>query len=292
MTADQDDAKRDQMKEFHEKSLEFAEAEKERVAAAHEKHESEQVVFEEQGKELAADQDAEEAKKKTDVVAWRKREVARKAELLADKEKKAKLEAEEKAKHDKKEAFDEKKAEYMTSLHDAAIEKAKAEKAESEREQTRKRLLLQAEDDARKAKLQADNEERMGKQEMEKEMLQKKDALEREVREELAGIHSKEVQGKLRIDGDLRQGEMRTPASQVGERARLTQDAKMKSLNLEREASKARGDAQVKLTVGKRQLEMEVIRRKGDLERKTRQKHIEIESALAQKKAEVNKEYS
>jgi hypothetical protein len=96
----------------------------------------------------------------------------------------------------------------------------------------------------------------------------------------------------MKADGDQRQAEMRTPQSQVGERARISQEAKLKALNLEREAAKARGDIQAKLIVGKRQLEVDAIRRKGDLERKTRQKKNEIDSALVLKKAEINKEYS
>lgn len=278
-------------KEFHEKSLEAARAEQERIEAARERRKEGQASFEEQGKQFAAEQDAQALEKKEDMADWRKREAANKEAIAADKARRQKEQDEIKRKQEEKAAFDKKKGEYMESLHDAAAEQAKAEKAAFEREQTRKRLLQQAETEAREQKLQADAHERQAKQELDKEILRRKDELERGIREELATIHSKEVQTTMRLDLDMRQNLLRTPASQAGERARITQDAKMKTANAEREAAKARGDMQAKLTGGKRQLEMELIKRKTDLERATRQKHNEIDTALTAKKVEINKEY-
>lgn len=253
-----------QLRQFHEQSLDAARTQQEHDADVRERHRGEEGETDKQAHEdIVHDLAAEERKKEANK-EWRKKDKLNKEAIEADKKRRLDETARLEEKKRKDREYEEKQHEFFESFRAAAAAKASAERKATERDIALKEEILREEKAAFAAKQKALADESIAKNDIERTSLQRKDEIRRTAQAKRDELFGEGARVKVQYKDDALR--------------KALQDIQKKRTDTDAEERHQLSD-----------LQTETIRKKSEIESKTRRTRDGIDADFYAKKAELNR---
>lgn len=288
------DERKERLQAFQAKSLEYAEAEKERVAERRQEHKDEQARFEAQGAAFVAEQQEAVEQSKEDRVAWKQRQAEQKAAIAKMKAEKERAEQELKERQAKAAEFEKKKKAYFASLQAAAQRNAAAKRRDQDAKVALEQGVHQAEKKMQASKSLADQQEKEAKNQSERELQTTEGSLHEEFKHGMQKLHAEELRKRMQLTQEhegalalIPKDGPNTAMLRGQEQSRHT--ARMRAL--EDQYQKLRTEFEADIGLRKQQAKHNAIQTRTDAEHERRRQREVIDATYNQSVGQLRREY-
>ncbi len=262
--------RKDALRKFHEDNLKSVELQEEKEKRSRSARRADQTGFEERGQQAVLEDDQGEAAKKERTKEWRAADKLQQEEIAKDKARRAEEARVLKERRDKDKAYAEKQHAFFESFREHASKKAREERESYEKDMELKHELLLLDKSVFEAKQKVDSEELRAKNDIDREGLRKRDIIIREYADLERKLFAEEARKKAQYAAMGPQG-----------KALLDQLAK--------EMAKKRAEIHNEAGLAQRRREQEVVKKKTDVETKSRRRKAELDAEKWKRKAELEK---